>query len=183
MESWGYRTEEDYYTDRHLIRSIDRYLARDANYLLNVGPKGDGSIPDEASAILGRIGVWHKAVKESFTGVTPASHLTSNRNVLLTRKANTVYVHLCADPVGDVVKLKPMNTLPRKATMLNDGRPVECSIDIVPSEHVDQGRFLRIRRIPVNELANTVPVVKLEFDSLPDAAAGADTGKDDIKVR
>ena len=24
MESWGYRKDEDYYTDRHLIRSIDR---------------------------------------------------------------------------------------------------------------------------------------------------------------
>ena len=45
MESWGYRKDEDYYTDRHLIRSIDRYLARDANYLLNVGPKPDGTIP------------------------------------------------------------------------------------------------------------------------------------------
>ncbi len=28
IESWGYRVDEDYYTDRHLIRSIDRYLAR-----------------------------------------------------------------------------------------------------------------------------------------------------------
>jgi len=41
MESWGYRKDEDYYTDRHLMRSIDRYLARDANYLLNVGPTGE----------------------------------------------------------------------------------------------------------------------------------------------
>jgi hypothetical protein len=48
MESWGYRKDEDYYTDRHLIRSIDRYLCRDANYLLNVGPKPDGTIPDPA---------------------------------------------------------------------------------------------------------------------------------------
>src|SRR5206468_634176 len=43
QESWGYRRDEDYYTDRHLIRSLDRYLARDANYLLNIGPMGDGT--------------------------------------------------------------------------------------------------------------------------------------------
>jgi len=30
-ESWGYRKDEDYYTDRHLFRSIDKYLARDGN--------------------------------------------------------------------------------------------------------------------------------------------------------
>ena len=27
--------------------------------------------------------------------------------------------------------------------------------------------LLRLRKLPVNEMANTVPVVKLEFDSLP----------------
>ena len=59
-ESWGYRKDEDYYTDRHLMRSIDKYLARDANYLLNVGPNGDGTIPDESAAILRRIGKWYQ---------------------------------------------------------------------------------------------------------------------------
>ena len=49
-EIWGYRIEEDYYTDRHLIRSIDKCLARDANYLLNVGPAPHGTIPKPASA-------------------------------------------------------------------------------------------------------------------------------------
>jgi alpha-L-fucosidase len=44
-ESWGYRKDEDYYTDRHLMRSIDKYLARGANYLLNVGPTGEGDHP------------------------------------------------------------------------------------------------------------------------------------------
>ncbi len=86
MESWGYRQDEDYYTDRHLLRSIDKYLARDANYLLNVGPKGDGTIPEESAAILHRVGKWYHAVKESLEDVVPASHLTTSRNVLLTSK-------------------------------------------------------------------------------------------------
>jgi hypothetical protein len=88
-ESWGYRKGEDYYADRHLLRSIVKYLARDANYLLNVGPQGDGAIPDEAAAILRRIGKWYRAVKESLEGTTSASWLTANRNVLLTRRATT----------------------------------------------------------------------------------------------
>jgi len=49
MESWGYKKDEDYYTDRHLISSIDRYLARDSNYLLNVGPTGEGIIPPQSA--------------------------------------------------------------------------------------------------------------------------------------
>ena len=113
-ESWGYRREEDYYTDRHLIRSIDKYLARDANYLLNVGPMADGTIPAKSAAILRRIGVWYAAVKESLEGVVPASHLTVNRNVLLTRRGDTLYAHLYKDPLSEAVLLKPIDAAPAR---------------------------------------------------------------------
>ncbi|MCX7824087.1 MAG: alpha-L-fucosidase [Verrucomicrobiae bacterium] len=164
MESWGYRKDEDYYSDRHLMRSIDRYLARDANYPLNVGPTAEGTIPEPAAAILKRIGKWYGAVKESLEGVEPASHLTSNRNVLLTRRDRTLYVHLHKDPVGDAVKLKPINVAPKSAVLLNDGRKVEWALNMVPSDHVEQKAYLRLRRLPANEMANTVLVVRLEFD-------------------
>lgn len=169
IESWGYRVDEDYYSDRHLICSLDRYLARDANYLLNVGPMADGTIPPEATAILRRIGAWYGAVRESLEGVEPASSLTSNRSVLLTRRGDTLYVHLHRDPVSEAVKLKPIDVAPRRATLLNTGEPVEFAVDLVPSEHADQKATLRLRGLPINELANTVMVVKLEFDHLPDA--------------
>jgi alpha-L-fucosidase len=169
IESWGYRKDEDYYSDRHLIRSIDRYLAQDANYLLNVGPMADGTIPPEAAAILKRIGAWYEAVRESLEDVQPASHLTTNRSVLLTRRGNTLYVHLHRDPVSEGVKLKPIATAPRRATLLNTGQPVEFAVDLVPTEHVEQKPCLHLHKLPVNELSNTVLVVKLEFDSFSDS--------------
>ena len=182
MESWGYRKDEDYYSDRHLLRSLSRYLARDANYLLNVGPMADGTIPEEASAILKRIGAWYGAVKESLEGTLPASHLTANREVLLTRRENALYVHCFLDPAGDSVKLKPIAVLPKKATLLNDGRPLTCTNEMAPREHAEQKGYLRVRGLPVNEMANTVLVAKLEFDVIPDPA-GAGGEKDDIRQR
>lgn len=168
MESWGYKSDEDYYTDRHLLRSLDKYLARDANYLLNVGPRPDGTIPPEPAAILRRVGAWYGKVRESLENVRPASYLTSNRNVLLTRRDNTVYVHLYKEPLGDAVKLKPLDMVPRRATLLNTGEPIPCSVSVCPSDHLEQKGYLRLRKLPVNELANTVLVAKLEFDHLPE---------------
>jgi alpha-L-fucosidase len=167
VESWGYRRDESYYTDRHLLRSIDKYLARDANYLLNVGPKADGTIPAEPAAILRRIGTWYGKVREAFDGTVPASTLTSNPSVLLTRKAHTLYVHLHRDPVGDSVKLKPIAVAPRRATLLNTGQPVTCVVDMAPSDHLEQAAYLRLVGLPANEQANSVMVVKLEFDREP----------------
>ena len=166
-ESWGYRADEDYYDDRHLLRSIDKYLARDANYLLNVGPAPDGTIPDRPASILRRIGKWYHAVAESLEGAAPASHLTSNRNVLLTRKDNSLYVHLHKDPVSEAVKLKPLKAAPKRCTLLNTGQAVAFATDMVPSDHVEQQGYLRLTKLPVNELANTVLVVKMEFEQIP----------------
>jgi alpha-L-fucosidase len=184
LESWGWRTDEDYYTDRHLIRSIDKYMARGANYLLNVGPTGEGEIAPAQQDILRRVGHWYNAVKESLLDVAPASQLTDNRQVLLTRRGNTLYVHLHRDPVYDAVKLKPIQTLPVRATLLNDGRPVECAVDVLPSEHVSQTPCLRLKRLPVNELCNEVLVVKLEFadGEFASGEAGGASGGVDVNV-
>ena len=69
-----------------------------SNYLLNAGPAPDGTIPDVQRALLARIGRWYHAVKESFGDAVPASDLTVNQDVLLTRRADTLYVHLYRDP-------------------------------------------------------------------------------------
>lgn len=164
QESWGWRKDEDYYADRHLMRSIAKYRARDANYLLNVGPKGDGTIPAESAAILKRLGKWYHAVREAFDGTMPCSSLTTNKNVLLTRRGNTLYVICHTDPVASAIKLKPLVVAPRSTTLLNTGKPITARLDLAPSDHVEQQAFLRLVGLPVNALADTVPVLKLEFD-------------------
>ena len=168
-ESWCYRADEDYYSDAHLIRSIDYTLSRGGNYLLNVGPKPDGTLPEEAVAILKRIGTWYKSVKESF--VMPASHKTDNSEVHLTEDGNTLYVHLTSPPRMHRVLLRPMRGLPKSATLLNTGQSIEFSNDSVPTSHMDSNgllvngdkSYLRLKNIPVNDFAGTVMVIKLEF--------------------
>ena len=180
MESWGYRKDEDYFTDRYLMRSIDRYLARDANYLLNVGPKPDGTISKESAAILRRLGHWYHPVHESLEGVQPASRFTDNRAVMLTRRDRTLYVHLNTDPAGDGVKLKPFNVAPKRATLLNTGKPVDFVVNLTPADHKEQTAYLRLMHLPVNEMANTVLVVRLEFDRPLEELARPGTGPDKV---
>jgi alpha-L-fucosidase len=160
MDSWGYRKEEDYFTDRYLVKSIDSYLARDANYLLNVGPTSTGIIPEKSANILRRIGKWHTSVAESFENVAPAPFLSSNKDILFTQRNRTVYVHVNKEPQCDRVKLEPINVLPESAILLNTGEPVEC---LVTKDPRDKEPCLRLRNLPVNQNTNTVLVAKLEF--------------------
>jgi alpha-L-fucosidase len=163
IESWGYRKDEDYYSHIHLEKSIEKYLSMYANYLLNVGPTAEGLIPDESQAILEILGDWYYSVEESYHNVEPAPQLIDSRDAMVTRRGNTIYLHFNKGLSGDGFKLKPLAILPEKATLLNTGRQVDCAVELVPSEHLTQNKYLRIKNLPVNELVDNVMVVKMEF--------------------
>ena len=165
MESWGYRTDEDYYSDAYLIRSIDMTLAKGGNYLLNVGSRADGVFPAEGVRILQVIGQWYRRVGESFAGTKPDPSLTTNRDVLVTRKGNTLFIHLVASVVGDRVLLPPIHRFPQEAILLNTGQPVAASLDVLPGNYATQEQVLRLYRLPVNKLSGTVAVIRLTLDA------------------
>jgi len=48
--------------------------------------------------------------------------------------------------------------------LLNDGRKIDFAVNLAPSDHSEQKAYLRLQKLPTNEMANTVLVVKLEFD-------------------
>ena len=176
-QSWGYRANEDYYTVAHLIRSIQKVMAKGGNYLLNVGPKPDGTIPVEAAAILEQIGKWYKTVKESLVELEPASMMTDNREVVLTQRGDTLYVHLIEEPETAAVYLHPIATVPRRATVLNTGEQVECDVLRLPRfAGATVSRGLRLKNLPVSGGAVGL-VVKLEFEpGLAQLRNGAETG-------
>lgn len=164
--SWGYKKDAEYYTDRYLIGSLDHYFSATANYLLNVGPTAEGLIPEQAASILRRIGKWYASVKESYIDVQPVTQLVKNPNIYITRRDQTYYIHLNRNLVANGVSLQPIKVMPKKAVLLNDGRPVECSVSMVPGDYLEQQKYLRIKNLPVALFNDTVMVIKMEFDGI-----------------
>nr|WP_274651289.1 alpha-L-fucosidase [Paenibacillus humicola] len=175
-ESWSYKSDEDYYSHKFLMQSIDKILAMGGNYLLNVGPKADGSFPEESIQALQIIGKWYNTVKESFEQALPASALIhkdvvvtsggdriERDHVLATKKGHTLYVHLYRDIQATAIVLKPWDILPNRAVLLNNGQELEARVDLIPS-HWREKPYLRIRNLPVNELTDEVLVIRLDFD-------------------
>jgi alpha-L-fucosidase len=169
-QSWGWRADEDYYSDLVLMQSIDRTLAMDGNYLLNVGPKADGTIATEQADILRRIGVWFKRVRESWYGAEPASELIAHDECMLTRRGNNLYVHFPTPPSSTGLILNPIAAAPRRAVLLNTREELHAAVELVPS-CFRAGAFLRLSGIPVNQLSGQVPIIRLEFDDLEAALA------------
>jgi len=163
-QSWGYRQNEDYHTLGYLSRRIDGFLATGANFLLNVGPKADGTIAPEAEAIMRRVGDWYGRVRDSYRDVQTVTNLVNAKlGAVTTRRGNTLFVHLpkgldaCGVDLG-------LQTLPAKAMLLNDGRSLETEMEVFPSKGVGGKPSLHVKNVPADDFANETLVLRLDFE-------------------
>ncbi|TCJ19573.1 alpha-L-fucosidase [Flaviaesturariibacter flavus] len=64
--SWGYKSWDDKWKPTEtLIRNLVDIASKGGNYLLNIGPKEDGTIPQESIGRLKQIGAWMKVNGEA----------------------------------------------------------------------------------------------------------------------
>ncbi|MGA1982451.1 MAG: alpha-L-fucosidase [Acidobacteriaceae bacterium] len=71
IHSWGYAENDEYRTAQSLIDQLIDTVSKNGNLLLNVGPKSDGTIPDEARTVLLEMGDWLSANGEAIYGSRP----------------------------------------------------------------------------------------------------------------
>ena len=58
-DSWGYVTgDNNWKSPHHLVQNLVECARDGGNYLLNIGPKADGSVPEPSVRILGEVGQW-----------------------------------------------------------------------------------------------------------------------------
>ncbi len=71
-DRWGYNAVDDNFKSaKELVRKLADIAGKGGNFLLNVGPKGDGSIPDRSVELLAEIGAWMRVRGESIRGTLP----------------------------------------------------------------------------------------------------------------
>lgn len=161
-QSWGYRENEDYFTPPFLIRCIDKIFCMGGNYLLNVGPKADGTIPQQSADILRTIGKWYHRISESVIGTTPATYLLNNPEIMATRRGDTLYLHFPKGLNTTGVAVTPLAIAPLNATLLNTGEALQAPVEQLPMQ-CNHGPCLHIRNLPANRLTDEVPVIRLDF--------------------
>nr|MBQ4319850.1 alpha-L-fucosidase [Clostridia bacterium] len=174
QQSWAYRSNEDYYTPKFIMQSMDKIMLMGGSYLLNVGPDARGRIPERSRRSLEIVGKWYNSVRESFDCETvPANDLFTKKpgGMYALRSGNTIYLHFTKDPEACGLNLYPFDKLPTSARLLNCGfdRELECELCMLPTNYPNSvlaPPVLHVKDVPFDELYGEVPVLKLEFDSL-----------------
>lgn len=92
--NWGYQVRDKAYKSvADLIRLLVKAASNNANLLLNIGPRPDGTIPEEAAQRLKAMGKWLEKYGETIYGTTGGFMKEQSWGVT-TRKDNRLYIHV-----------------------------------------------------------------------------------------
>ena len=121
-DSWGYQhTDSNYKSPYILLRTFVDCLSNGGNLLLDIGPKEDGTIPEEQVAILKDFGRWTKKHKEAVydtrAGI-PAEHFQGYTT--LNKAGDILYLYLPYKPNG-VVEVKGLVNKVNRVWVVGNG--------------------------------------------------------------
>jgi len=92
-DSWGFNRGDDAWkTPKNIVDNLATCARGGGNYLLNIGPKPDGSIPEESVTALELVGKWLETNGKAIYG-TERGQMDWNTNANYTRRGNTLYIH------------------------------------------------------------------------------------------
>ena len=122
--SWGYRiTDTTYKSVEFLIKYLVQTSAKGANLLLNIGPRPDGTLPDESLYRLKAMGQWMDVYGETIYG-TKAGLVPEQPWGVSTRKGNRNFLHVFKDTTEIFVPLENIGVVECKT--YPEGAPVHC---------------------------------------------------------
>jgi len=121
--SWGYNPDEHSWKPaERLLRSLVEVVSRGGNYLLNVGPRPDGTFPPEAVERLEAIAAWMERNSAAIydTSYTPG---VPGFNGRMTRAAGHLYLHLLEESHAGQLEL-PLTEPVIGALLLAEHQPL-----------------------------------------------------------
>ena len=156
-DSWGYQAADDNWkTPATVIRNLISCARDGGNYLLNIGPKPDGSIPEDSVRILTEVGHWLERNGETIYQSDRCQPRRSNY-ASFTRKGNTLYMHVHHWP-GDYVAICGLQTQVKSARLFASGQSVKF----------EQDKYrVRLTGLPKAAPDNPVVTLAVECESEP----------------
>jgi alpha-L-fucosidase len=158
-DSWGYQKADDNWkTSKNIVRNLIRCTRDNGNYLLNIGPKPDGSIPAESVNILTGVGRWMDTHAELIHAPVSVCKVKRGQFSDFIERGNKLYIMIQFWP-GSEVSIGGLKTKAVSAKLYGSSTPVKF----------DQDDFrLRFTGLPATAPNPMISVLEVEFDAPPE---------------
>ncbi|MDP2883560.1 MAG: alpha-L-fucosidase [Ignavibacteria bacterium] len=159
--SWGFKkSDNDWKSAKQLIRVLVEVTAKGGNYLLNVGPTAEGTIPTASVERLKVVGEWLKANGESVYGTSLSPWTILPEWGMITVKPGKVYLHVFEWPKEGKLELHGLNNHIGKVSILKHG----SNLRFQQSKNEGQGVSSVSIEIPAVPIDSLVWVIALDVD-------------------
>jgi alpha-L-fucosidase len=156
-DSWGYHAADDEWkTPKQIVRNLISCCRDGGNYLLNIGPRGDGSIPEESVRILEAVGDWVSVNSEAIYASERCQPRRSNY-AMFTRRGNTLYMHIHSWP-GETAAVAGLQVPVKTARLVAGGQALRVRQDALR---------LQISGLPRQAPGRPTSTIAIECDGEP----------------
>ncbi|MBI5432456.1 MAG: alpha-L-fucosidase [Planctomycetes bacterium] len=161
-DHWGFnRVDQNFKSTEELLQNVIDIASKGGNYLLNVGPRADGTFPPESVQRLAEIGAWMKQNGDAIHGTTASvfDALDFGRcTVRVGARKTKLFLHVFDWPESRELVLAGLGNKPRRAYLLADPKH---------ELKVTSGDGQVVVRVPEAPLDPIATVVVLEVDGAP----------------
>jgi alpha-L-fucosidase len=170
-ESWGYtQADDNWKSAKNIVRNLVTCANGGGNYLLNIGPKPDGSVPEPSVNVLTEVGNWMGKNGPTIYEAEPCK-ASWHTFAGYTRKGNTLYIHVHFWPAQTagtkaleyykpptVVAIGGLRTKVKSARLFASGKKVDFVQDDIS---------VRFTGLPQDAPDHPVTVIEAECESEP----------------
>ncbi|MFC1501793.1 alpha-L-fucosidase [bacterium] len=162
-DSWGYQhNDTNYKTSNQIIRIFVDCISMGGNLLLDIGPKSDGTIPDEQVSILKKLGQWTRKHNEAVFGThrgIPNDYFYGPTT--LSKDRHTLYLFLDYQPKGPIVVKGLKNRINRIRVV---GNGTKLTWKVMMKQYWSQVPGLVYIDVPDDVLDDNVTVIAILLD-------------------
>ena len=161
-DNWGYHHDNNWKTPYEVISIFADAISNGGNLLLDIGPKEDGTIPDEQVNVLKELGAWNKRNGEAVfntIGGLPQGHFYGPST--LSKDSATIYLFLHGSSGGNLM-IKGLSNNIKEISVL--GSNAKLTSKIVGKISWSPVPGLVYINVPQQALDKYVTVVKIKLD-------------------
>jgi alpha-L-fucosidase len=165
-ESWGYNpADDDYKTPRAIVHALCETAGRGGNLLLNVSPRGDGSLPPEQVERLEALAAWMGRHADALHGSSAGLEAWQFYGPT-TRKGDRVFCFLLSRPYETVsvrgVKVRRVE----RVSLVGSGQRLEWEKRVpILGRLLDDPTGELVIQVPERALDPFASVIEIAFSS------------------
>ena len=127
--TWAYKRDDHHWkSTAYILWQLTQSVSMGGNYLLNIGPKGNGSVPQASVERLTQVGEWMKIHREVIQDASSSPYKNKFSWGNITQRPGRLYLNVMDWPKEQLALFGLKNKI-NKISLLKDGTELSFSID------------------------------------------------------